>query len=618
MTEIVDISAYPTWLREVDVALPSFSHVVLVGNINDDHLVPSPARPRISLPTRGALGNVLFRAGFRDVASFNPVTGIETLMGDIDHLSARVALILGVVGELTSPDGDVDTATAHLRALLQALMDTRVAVPVLVEGAARLAPGGEVAHPNLHSLMVTAEAHAGSSITSSVVGPHRARLHAPVVWLLEQPNELPAWFVRRREVRTVSVPAPTTSLLHEVASTLVASLPDAPSDDQGRIAVAERFANASAGLTSRALLEVVRVAIDQGIPADRVEDAVRMFRIGVPDNPWHDPALKAKIANGDELLAARVKGQPRAISKATDILIRSTTGLTGAQVRSSGSRPQGVLFFAGPTGVGKTELAKALAELVFGRDDQFIRFDMSEFSSEQSEARLIGSPPGYVGSDAGGELTNAIRERPFSVVLFDEIDKAHPRIMDKFLQILEDGRLTSGTGATVYFGEALIVFTSNCGVYRIDESGNRTPRIRPGQPYDELERSLLGAINEFFTADLGRPEILNRIGLNNVVVFDFITPDVCFELIELFLANVARTVQRATSRNLTWSDAVEKSLLGEAVRALEFGGRGVATTVETMLVNPLARALLTAPAGHDVHVDTIEPDPLQGWRVRLR
>src|SRR5690606_1955709 len=115
------------------------------------------------------------------------------------------------------------------------------------------------------------------------------------------------------------------------------------------------------------------------------------------------------------------------------------------------------------TGVGKTELAKALAEVLFGAEDAYIRFDMSEFSAEHSEARLIGAPPGYVGHSAGGELTNAVRERPFSVLLFDEIEKAHPRILDKFLQILDEGRLTDGSGSTVHFSESLIVFTSNLG-----------------------------------------------------------------------------------------------------------------------------------------------------------
>jgi ATP-dependent Clp protease ATP-binding subunit ClpA len=149
-----------------------------------------------------------------------------------------------------------------------------------------------------------------------------------------------------------------------------------------------------------------------------------------------------------------------------DILKRTSIGLTGAQSRGLSARPRGVLFFAGPTGVGKTEMAKSIAEIVFGDESAYLRFDMSEFSAEHSGDRLIGAPPGYVGYDQGGELTNAMREQPFRVVLFDEIEKAHNRILDKFLQVLEDGRLTDGRGDTVYFSESLIIFTSNAGVSR--------------------------------------------------------------------------------------------------------------------------------------------------------
>ena len=168
-----------------------------------------------------------------------------------------------------------------------------------------------------------------------------------------------------------------------------------------------------------------------------------------------------------------------------DIVKRAVTGI-GQSPR--GGRPRGVAFLAGPTGVGKTELAKTITSLLFGDESAYIRFDMSEFSAEHADQRLIGAPPGYVGYDVGGELTNAIREKPFSVVLFDEIEKAHPRILDKFLQVLDDGVLTSGRGDRVYFSEAFIVFTSNLGIYS-DRSGGRT-RARtslPDEPFEDVQ-----------------------------------------------------------------------------------------------------------------------------------
>jgi len=154
---------------------------------------------------------------------------------------------------------------------------------------------------------------------------------------------------------------------------------------------------------------------------------------------------------------------------------------------------------------------------------------MSEFSAEHADQRLIGAPPGYVGYDMGGELTNAIREKPFSVVLFDEIEKAHPRILDKFLQILDDGVLTSGRGDRVYFSEALIIFTSNLGIYRQDDSGERVPNVLPGEAFEQVQDKVLSEIERHFKLVLNRPEILNRIG-ENVIVFDFIRPDIAEQI----------------------------------------------------------------------------------------
>jgi ATP-dependent Clp protease ATP-binding subunit ClpA len=195
-----------------------------------------------------------------------------------------------------------------------------------------------------------------------------------------------------------------------------------------------------------------------------------------------------------------------------DIIKRAVTGVGSGR---RGNRPRGVAFLAGPSGVGKTELAKAVTSLLFGDENACIRFDMSEFSAEHSDQRLIGAPPGYVGYDAGGELTNAIREKPFSVVLFDEIEKAHPRILDKFLQILDDGVLTSGRGDRVYFSESFIFFTSNLGVFRTDSLGNRVPNISLTSGPDEVRTKVRTEIERYFKISLNRAELLNRIGENS-------------------------------------------------------------------------------------------------------
>jgi ATP-dependent Clp protease ATP-binding subunit ClpB len=269
-------------------------------------------------------------------------------------------------------------------------------------------------------------------------------------------------------------------------------------------------------------------------------------------------------------------------------------GLTGAQARSVGNRPRGVLFFAGPTGVGKTELAKTLTQLIFGDERAYIRFDMSEFAEEHTGARLLGAPPGYIGYDAGGELTNAMRDKPFSVVLFDEIEKAHPRILDKFLQILEDGRLTDGRGETAYFSEAILVFTSNLGIYVEDAQGQRVQSVKPGDAQEVVESRVRGAIEDYFKFRLSRPEILNRIG-DNIVVFGFITPEIGAQIFDGMLRNVLARVRDEHKIELTVAQPVLDRLRELCIHDLSNGGRGIGNHLESLFVNPLSRALFLAP-----------------------
>jgi len=264
------------------------------------------------------------------------------------------------------------------------------------------------------------------------------------------------------------------------------------------------------------------------------------------------------------------------------------------------------LFLAGPTGVGKTELAKTLTALLFGDPGAMIRFDMSEFSAEHSDQRLLGAPPGYVGYDAGGELTNAIRERPFSVVLFDEIEKAHPRILDKFLQVLDEGVLTSGRGERVYFSEALIIFTSNLGMFHIDASGRRVPNVTLDDPFETVRERVLAEVDQHFKRVLNRPEILNRIG-ENVIVFDFIRPAVGAQIVEHILASTLGSVGDQ-GIVVDIDEAPRRALTDACLADLSNGGRGIRNQIEAHLVNPLARALfdLDAAAGSRYRISGID------------
>jgi len=215
---------------------------------------------------------------------------------------------------------------------------------------------------------------------------------------------------------------------------------------------------------------------------------------------------------------------------------------------------------------------------------------MSEFSKDHSDQRLIGAPPGYVGYDMGGELTNAIKQNPFSVVLFDEIEKAHPKIMDIFLQILDDGRITSGRGETVYFSESLIIFTSNLGIYDIDDEGRRVENVNIKMSYTEISKNILDSINNYFKFRLQRPEILNRIG-ENIVVFDFIREDIAIEIFEKMLISIVDNLQEGYKIELIVED-IKPQLEVACTSNLSMGGRGIGNQLEKVFINPLSTALV--------------------------
>ena len=307
------------------------------------------------------------------------------------------------------------------------------------------------------------------------------------------------------------------------------------------------------------------------------EKLINLYKYGEKTSPWEELS-EEKLSKLEERLERRVKGQQEAIEKVREVIIRAYTGFSGLQHSSKQKKPKGTLFFVGPTGVGKTELAKTLAEFVFGDENACIRFDMSEYNHEQSDQRLVGAPPGYVGYEAGGQLTNAVKEKPFCVILFDEIEKAHGRILDKFLQILEDGRLTDGKGETVSFSETIIIFTSNIGA----------ADIVPEEECDSIRKKFIDKVKSHFVKELRRPELLNRIG-DNIISFNFISnPDVFTSIANIKFVAIKNFVREKYKAELKFEDEEESFRFIAGCVDKSNGGRGLLNTIETMIVNPLA------------------------------
>ena len=462
---------------------------------------------------------------------------------------------------------------------------------LIVDFASRLITRSQALSPAEHQLFSRALILSHSA-RARPAGDRRQPYFNTVIWIVDKEGDLPDWFlIGNPRIRHIPIGRPDHLARRTMIGSLMRGLPGAqnaaPSDLETSI---DGFVDETEGLLLLDLSAIAQLSRSESVSYDRISDAVRRFKVGVTEDPWRKISYD-KISSADEFVRRRVKGQVHAVTHMLDIVKRAVTGI-GQSPR--GGRPRGVAFLAGPTGVGKTELAKTITSLLFGDESAYIRFDMSEFSAEHSDQRLIGAPPGYVGYDVGGELTNAIREKPFSVVLFDEIEKAHPRILDKFLQILDDGVLTSGRGDRVYFSEALIVFTSNLGIYTPGPTGERIPNVTPEETFDAVKQKVRSEIEKHFKQVLNRPEILNRIG-ENVIVFDFIRGDVANEIFDQMVDTLLKDV-KSLGYDVTLSEQARATLRSLCLADLSNGGRGIRNQVEAHLVNPLSRGLFDSVA----------------------
>jgi len=318
----------------------------------------------------------------------------------------------------------------------------------------------------------------------------------------------------------------------------------------------------------------------QEVTAEDVAEIVSKWT-GIPASRMMEGEVQ-KLLHMEERLRQRVVGQDEAIAAVANAVRRARAGLQDP------NRPIGSFIFLGPTGVGKTELARALANFLFDDDQAMVRLDMSEYMEKHTVARLIGAPPGYVGYEEGGQLTEAIRHRPYSVILFDEIEKAHPDVFNVLLQILDDGRLTDGQGHTVDFKNTVIIMTSNIGSEWIKELGPRDT--------DEMRRRVLEALRASF-----RPEFLNRI--DEIIIFRALTMEDILKIVDIQLGHVQRRLaDRKISLDIT---ARAREFLARAGYDPTYGARPLKRTIQRQVLDPLALAILQ---GQFKEGDTVQVD----------
>jgi ATP-dependent Clp protease ATP-binding subunit ClpA len=295
-----------------------------------------------------------------------------------------------------------------------------------------------------------------------------------------------------------------------------------------------------------------------------------------------------------ERLKDRLVGQDEAVRLVSNAILRNRAGL------SDPNRPIGSFFFLGPTGVGKTELVRALAHFLFDDDKAMIRVDMSEYMEKHAVARMIGSPPGYVGYEEGGQLTEQVRRRPYSVVLFDEIEKAHPDVFNMLLQILEDGRLTDGQGRTVSFRNTVIVMTSNVGAAMIEKNTIGFSVHARDKRTEDTRKRLLDALRGAF-----RPEFLNRV--DDIIVFNALTREDLARIVDIQLSNVAKLLaDRGIALEVTL--AAKERIISEGYDP-NYGARPMKRAIQRLVQDPLALKLI---AGAFAEGDTVVVDGKEG------
>lgn len=509
-----------------------------------DAVDPDPAEQETAEPDTGAMplsrrradkearsAGVASRPASRRIMSVHDVLGsVRRVAAREDVASAFVLQDIDVVLQPDRPEG----ATEYLR--LRAAMNEAV-VP-------RARAGERWPHARNAVLVVTGDV-----------------------------SRLPVWFCQEDpRVKELRVARPDTAERRLWLSMLRRQFKGANGD-----ADLEPLVGATEGLAGWHLDALARTSAIRNAPVQKISRLLDAYHFNVRSNPWTQ--LDAgMVADSGNVLARRVIGQDVAVDAVTQVLQTAYAGVDfGSQ---AGGRPRGVFFFVGPTGVGKTELAKAIAALIFGDESALARFDMSEYAQEHAAERLAGAPPGFVGYEQGGELTRRVQERPFSVLLFDEIEKANTAVLDKFLQILEDGRLTDGRGETANFSQSLIIFTSNTGASGLADLLAAAP---PGAPvrYEEIQKHFKQEVKEAFDS-IKRPEIYGRLE-PGVVVFDMLRAQHVAGITTRLVGLLAESVHERHGVSLLVDQDAVLAWVEERMKdpeKLAFGGRQIRNEME--------------------------------------
>lgn len=607
--------------------------VICYGNIRDRYVFHCPSGP-IVLPSFAALLTHLLTPDHGPIYLYNRLERLRTADVQADAFVETPApnQITGLATNMASVEQDLAALMEYLGTPLPVVQEGERTPRYLVVGMADtlLCESGSRDTETLSLLML------GRRMVECITAGRKL-----ILVYLAQKNVPSDLYINAPQVGMLEIPLPEPEEraliaqakgLSEQLVTTYANLTDGLSaaETDGILTQAPSYLNVN--------------RIQELEHADQVERAIRRYKFGQRPDYYEHLSLKrlqhaeafftqgsVRDDQGQEIdRIPGVMGQPDAIRAVVRMLWRAKAGVMRL-LRDPGSLPpRGVLFFCGSSGTGKTMLAKRIARFLFDSEESFFRFDMSEYMHDHAVSKLIGAPPGYVGSERGGMLTNAVRAKPFSVILFDEMEKAHPRVLDIFLQILSDGRLTDSHGQTAFFSEAIIVFTSNVGrrskrISPVGSSGGgqecqeeaRYKHLLQSEEGDwsQLHNHFNSCVRDYFEREISRPELLNRLG-NNIIPFrDMDSRDIVKELFSNYLKKIERSFKQLYRRRdltLTISEEVLTYLTNKHEKDVQqFGGRAVVNALEDEMLTELAKRLLAhASATQRSFVVTVRSDRL--------